>query len=420
MIAPESTLTSPGIAAETLSQCRNILSALMPEEMLAKLRVGLIYREAAGWAAQASFLQMFASSLQSVALESRLEIGIISARGSQGQCNVPPSVPGGRWFMLPAAGGKSSLENTVAFHNIKVIVDLFDVSQAVSGIGMITWIPDFQSHRLPHFFTETEHKARLDRFDRQVQVSQVILLSSQAAKADCELFAPAAATMAAVVPFPSSHAFGPSLPIGDPTEIVRLYHLPEKFLLVANQYWAHKNHQAVIDAVALIAKQGIHVPVVMTGLPADYRNPANSPTSHLLQTIAKAGLAGQVVPLGQVPFAHLIALMRCAAAIVQPSRFEGWSTVVEDAKALGRPLICSGIEVHREQAPGALGFFDCDEPQELAEIILRHWAHLAAGPNFAGEEAALATERHFARQHGLRLASLCHQAFNLACAGPAA
>ncbi len=47
-----------------------------------------------------------------------------------------------------------------------------------------------------------------------------------------------------------------------------------------------------------------------------------------------------------------MALLRGAAAVLQPSRFEGWSTIIEDAKSLGKPIVASDIAVHREQLDG--------------------------------------------------------------------
>jgi hypothetical protein len=39
---------------------------------------------------------------------------------------------------------------------------------------------------------------------------------------------------------------------------------------------------------------------------------------------------------------------------------------MEDAKGLGRPLICSNIPIHREQAPDALVFFSHNAEQPAA------------------------------------------------------
>ena len=114
--------------------------------------------------------------------------------------------------------------------------------------------------------------------------------------------------------------------------------------------------------------------------------------------------------LGLVTASDLLSLMRTAAVVIQPSRFEGWSTTVQDAKALGRPLLCSDIPVHREQAPEALGFFPCDRPDILGDLLVSHWPALEPGPCSASEERALSKERDFAREHGRRLLKICQEA----------
>lgn len=269
----------------------------------------------------------------------------------------------------------------------------------------IPWIPDFQHKHLPEPFTPEEIRERDKSHALCGRLGDAILCSSQASWDDFERFHPRRAGKAHVQRFPSLYAFAP--PPEAMGDAVRRYHLPEKFALVANQFWAHKNHAVVIDAVAQLAARGLKVPVAMTGLPADYRDPENANVSAVLQEIATKGVAGQVVPLGLVPKADLTNLMRAAAVVIQPSRFEGWSTSVQDAKALGRPVICSDLAVHREQAPDALGHFGCDDAKGLAAILERAWPGLSPGPNVERERAALADHRAFAATHGTVLLDLC-------------
>jgi glycosyltransferase involved in cell wall biosynthesis len=63
--------------------------------------------------------------------------------------------------------------------------------------------------------------------------------------------------------------------------------------------------------------------------------------------------------------------MKNAQAIIQPSFFEGWSTVVEDAKALNQTIIASDIAVHREQLGDAGNYFDPKSAEALSKLLRR-------------------------------------------------
>ena len=83
---------------------------------------------------------------------------------------------------------------------------------------------------------------------------------------------------------------------------------------------------------------------------------------------------------------------------------------MQDAKALGRPLLCSDIPVHREQAPQALGYFPCDRANTLADLMAEHWAHLEPGPDPELERVSGAAEREFASRHGQSLIGIVQEA----------
>ncbi len=94
--------------------------------------------------------------------------------------------------------------------------------------------------------------------------------------------------------------------------------------------------------------------------------------------------------LGIIPRSEQIQLYRFAAAVVQPSQFEGWSTVIEDAKALGRPIIASSIDVHKEQLQWVenVHLFRASDPVHLSECIEVLWPDLTSGPDMGAEKLA--------------------------------
>jgi hypothetical protein len=76
---------------------------------------------------------------------------------------------------------------------------------------------------------------------------------------------------------------------------------------------------------------------------------------------------------------------------VNPSRFEGWSTTVEEAKSLGKRVLVSDIAVHREQAPARASYFGVDDAGVLAAQLRDAWlAFDPAEDERAADEAAAA------------------------------
>jgi glycosyltransferase involved in cell wall biosynthesis len=397
------------------------------------LRIGVVDQTSAGWVAASVYSRTILSSLDHACNSAGVELFFLSGNCEQlpGKYRAKPMRLSSSTDYLPAERqlrrlfgigekshalrgearlrkllrmrGESDLFGLAQQNSINVLLPLLDLPPWRIGLGTIGWIPDFQHVHLPEFFDQSDLDRRNTTFRRLAEKATVVMLSSEAARRDFAESVPRYAGKGRVVPFPSLLAFEEFT--GDPTVTQKKFNLPEKFALVANQFWAHKNHALVVQALSQLQRKDIHV--VMTGLPSDHRDPANRNFSALLQAIAAAGLNSQITILGLAPYTDLINLMRTAALIIQPSRFEGWNTVVQDAIALGRPLLCSDIAVHHEQAPNALGFFGTDRADVLAELLAANWNDLVPGPNYTLEQQSLAQEREFSARHGKALLDLC-------------
>jgi hypothetical protein len=60
-------------------------------------------------------------------------------------------------------------------------------------------------------------------------------------------------------------------------------------------------------------------------------------------------------------------------AVINPSKFEGWSSSVEQANAISKKIILSNINVHKEQNPTRGYFFEVDNYIKLSKIMTRIW-----------------------------------------------
>jgi glycosyltransferase involved in cell wall biosynthesis len=230
----------------------------------------------------------------------------------------------------------------------------------------IAWLPDFQHRHLKHLFGFSAYWKRDIGFWAQTHSNRLIMLSSEDAQSDCVRFYPASKTHAVVVKF-SVLAHDLFLNSIDSVELTRHYGLPPHFFYLPNQFWVHKNHRLVIEALKVLNDKGKKVFVVTSGNSNDPRcKRLFTDLSNLVQTL---GLTGQFRFLGLVPRAHVIALMRACDAMINPSLFEGWSTTVEESRALGVPIILSDLPVLREQMGDLASYFDPFSITDLAEKL---------------------------------------------------
>lgn len=236
---------------------------------------------------------------------------------------------------------------------------------AGAKLPTVGWIPDFQHLHLPQLFPQEEIGLRERLFGALCAGSARVLVSSRHALRDLQRAYPQHAERARVLQFVAN--MSPMTAVPPVAELERRYHFRGPYFHLPNQLWQHKNHGVVVQALRLLKESGRHATVVCTGETLDHRNPGYRDT--MLAAIRAAGIEDRMHLLGVVPYADLSGLMRGAVAMINPSRFEGWSTTVEEAKSTGKRILLSDIEVHREQAPARGIYFAPDDAPALARAM---------------------------------------------------
>lgn len=253
------------------------------------------------------------------------------------------------------------------------------------------WIPDFQHHYLPHIFSAEDISNRDSYYKSMVENAPVIILSSQMAQEHFNEIYPEFRHKGQLLQFASS--LDPNWFEVSPKSIQSKYQLPDEFFLVSNQFWKHKNHDVVVEALDILRHQGIKPTVACTG---NTRDPRDLDYFNRLQLkIEELDLSNQIRILGLIPRIDQIQLMRRCLAVLQPSLFEGWSTVIEDARTLGKSIIASDFPVHLEQNPPKACFFERNSPEQLASHIVNAMSNLNPGPD--PESELIAREDNSAR-----------------------
>ena len=231
----------------------------------------------------------------------------------------------------------------------------------------IAWFPDFQHRRLPQLFPAAARWRREAGFRMQIASGRTVMLSSESSHRDFSKFYPGASNEVCVVRFATGPS--PAFLTANPAEIVAQYQLPEKYFYLPNQFYTHKNHQLVVDALAILAQRGFDAVVCASGSTEDRRERGHF--DEVMGRVRSLGLEKRFVHLGTIPLSHVYALLRACTGLINPSRSEGWSTTVEEAKSFGVPMILSDLDVHREQTAGTARYFGTDDPATLADHLMR-------------------------------------------------
>lgn len=287
---------------------------------------------------------------------------------------------------------KSKGKRVVIFSN------LFRMITAAGKLHSIFWIPDFQFLHLPNMAAAGASVGFIANSQKGSEAAKNIMLSSKDSLKDFSTLFPKYSAKARVVSF-VKRIDSDFLAIS-PLAISKFYKLTEFFFYVPNQFWKHKNHKIILEAITLMKKIQHHVFVVFSGNTEDLRDPNHFRS--LEKIIQENDLSANVRILGVIPYEHVVALIRQSIAVINPSLFEGWSTTVEEIKSIGKRMILSDLDVHKEQAPNGAVFFERNNAVQLADILHVEFEKKIAGPDRDREckaaEIQTAREYEFAMQ----------------------
>jgi len=173
--------------------------------------------------------------------------------------------------------------------------------------------------------------------------------------------------------------------------------LPERFLFYPARFYEHKNHLALVRALALLAERRQDAPgLVLTG--------ADEMPAALSNEIERLGLWTRVHALGQVRRDLVPALHERSFALAFVSRFEGFGIPPVEAMLAGTPILASRYPAVQEVVGDAAVTVDESDPRAIAAGVdrLLDDPALVDGLIRAGRERAAhfslqaSTDRHVA------------------------
>lgn len=240
-------------------------------------------------------------------------------------------------------------------------INYFSSYEALKNIRQVYWIPDLQHLHLPQNFTKDQIEFREKRIERVVKNNFDIVFSSHDSKNDFLKAYSKAGNQLHVLNFPS---ILPLIDKQDALIVKEKFKLEEIFFLCSNQFWKHKNHMQVLQAILLLKQKHKKISIVFTGNMIDHCE--KEYVDSLLSFVEKNHLLEYCSFLGYIDRMDQLKLIKASIAVIQPSLFEGWSSIVEDCKALNHHILLSDINVHLEQIKDNCTFFKALDAADLA------------------------------------------------------
>lgn len=229
----------------------------------------------------------------------------------------------------------------------------------------INWIPDFQHIHLPKMFSPLNLFVRNYRLKLLSKYSDLIVFSSNDAFNDFKKFSPEYVAIGKVIHFVSQSE---NINYKTKQYLEEKYDFKGAYFFLPNQFWLHKNHKIAFEAINIASKKNKNILLICTGEMEDNRS--SNHFVELNEIISSNSLEKNILLLGKIPFNEMLSLMKNSIAVVNPSFFEGWSSTVEESKTMQQDIILSNIPVHIEQAKEIGTFFNPNDADELAAILL--------------------------------------------------
>jgi glycosyltransferase involved in cell wall biosynthesis len=243
----------------------------------------------------------------------------------------------------------------------------FPFNLGKNNFKAVAWYPDLQHKFYPQYFSRLKYFSREWRIKQIIKNASHIVLSSNDVYSHFQKFYNLNAHLNIHILRFTSIIDGFSFPSFEQLRIK--YDIKGDYFIVSNQFYQHKNHITVFKALKLLKDENINCKVLFTGTMEDKKNPKF--IEGLKRMLIDLDIQQYVRFVGLINRVEQLCLMKNSLAVIQPSLFEGWSTVIEDAKALKCPVIASNLEVHKEQLANCNnGFlFEAQNASNLSDLM---------------------------------------------------
>ena len=254
-----------------------------------------------------------------------------------------------------------------------------------SGIPYVMAIHDLQ-HRLQPQFPEVgaplEYQWREYLFGNGARCATLLLADSETGKEDilqCYGGQGITADRVKVLPYVPLLQEAVNISPSEVNRVCQSYALPASYFLYPAQFWPHKNHVRIVEAMGILKNRyGLAVDVVFAGShDAPVGEQRSETYTRVLTTADDYCIRAHIHAPGYVPDADLKALYAGARGLVMPTFFGPTNIPPLEAWAFGCPVITSDIRGIREQMGDAAVLVDPQSAEAIADGMAAVWQHSA-------------------------------------------
>jgi len=233
-----------------------------------------------------------------------------------------------------------------------------------TSIPVITTMHDVQEFHFPEFFTASERLHRAINNLKSVSESDYIIVSFEHIKIDLIKFYPITEAKISVCPPPFADDWFATKKETEWKTLEEKYSIAKKYLLYPAATWKHKNHTALIEALAEIKKNNRDINLICTGNKTEYY-------STIEKKLRELKLESAVKFLGIVPEEDLIGLYKNAELVVIPTLYEAGSGPLYEAMKYKVPVICANTTSLPDTIDNENYIFDPRDVTQLSDLILK-------------------------------------------------
>ncbi len=160
------------------------------------------------------------------------------------------------------------------------------------------------------------------------------------------------------------------MPKEEAKNLLSKYQLPENYLFYPAQFFPHKNHLRLVEAIKILKeKYQVRVNLVLSGNPQTNIENYNK----IVDFVEKNNIKDQIFKLGYVSDKEMVALYKCSTALIFPT-FAGPTNIPPlEGMVLGAPVLISNLFDMPKQVGDAGVVFDPTSPNDMVEKMREVW-----------------------------------------------